>query len=47
MRIDKWIMTIYVRPDSWTGSRLFEVNIWMWHWQYGRHFQRKFSLEEL
>ncbi len=30
--------------DSWTGSRLFEVNIWMW--QYGRPFPRKFSVEE-
>jgi hypothetical protein len=32
------------RPDSGTGSRLFEVNIWMW--QYGRSFRRKFSVEE-
>jgi hypothetical protein len=24
------------RPDRWTGSRLFEVNIWMW--RYGRAF---------
>ena len=32
------------RPDSGAGSRLFEVNIWMW--QYGRPFQRKFSVEE-
>jgi hypothetical protein len=27
MRIGKWMMTIYVRPDSGTGSKLFEVNI--------------------
>ncbi len=31
------------RPDSWTGSRLFEVNIWMWH--YGRVFPRNISME--
>ena len=24
------------RPDSGTGSRLFEINIWMW--RYGRMF---------
>jgi hypothetical protein len=27
------------RQDSGTGSRLFEVNIWMW--RYGRSFPRK------
>jgi hypothetical protein len=32
------------RADSWTGSRLFEVDIWVW--QYGRPFPRKFSVEE-
>jgi hypothetical protein len=32
------------RPDSGTGSRLFEVNIWMC--QYGGPFSRKFSVEE-
>ena len=32
------------RPDSGTGSRLFEVNIWMW--KYGRPFPRKFSVDE-
>ena len=32
------------RPDSWTGSRLFKVNIWMWH--YGRAFPRKISVED-
>ena len=29
------------RPDSGTGSRLFEFNIWMW--RYGRAFPRKIS----
>jgi hypothetical protein len=32
------------RPDSGTGGRLFEVNIWMC--QYGRPFPRKFSVED-
>ena len=32
------------RPDSGTGSRLFEVNIWMW--KYGRTFPREFSVED-
>ncbi len=31
------------RPNSGTGSRLFEVNIWMWH--FGRAFPRKISVE--
>ena len=30
------------RQDSGTGSRLFEVNIWMW--RYGRSFPRKVSV---
>ena len=30
------------RQDSGTGSRLFEVNIWMWN--YGRAFPRKISV---
>ena len=30
------------RPDSGTGSRLFEVNIWMW--KYGRTFPIEFSV---
>ena len=34
------------RPDSGTGSRLFEVNIWMWKYHDGRPFPRKFSVEE-
>ncbi len=29
------------RPDSGTGSRPFEVNIWMW--RYGRAFPRNIS----
>jgi hypothetical protein len=32
------------RPDRGTGSRLFEVNIWMW--RYGRAFPRKISVED-
>ena len=32
------------RPDSGKGSRLFEVNIWMW--KYERPFPRMFSVEE-
>ena len=34
------------RPDSGTrtGSRLFEINIWMW--KYGRTFPREFSVED-
>ena len=32
------------RPDSGTGSRLSEVNIWMW--KYGRTFPREFSVED-
>ena len=29
------------RPDNGTGSRLFEINIWMW--RYGRTFPREVS----
>ena len=32
------------RPDSGTGSRLFEVNIWMW--RYGRTFPREISVAD-
>jgi hypothetical protein len=32
------------RQDSGTGSRLFEVNIWMW--RYGRSFPRKISVKD-
>jgi hypothetical protein len=32
------------RPDSWTCSRLFEVNIWMW--RYGRTFLSEISVEQ-
>ncbi len=32
------------RPDSGTGSKLFELNIWMWH--YGRALPRKISVED-
>ena len=32
------------RPDRGTGSRLFEVNIWMW--RYGRAFPRRISVED-
>ena len=32
------------RPDNGTGSRLFEVNIWMW--KYGTPFPREYSVEE-
>jgi hypothetical protein len=32
------------RPDSGTGSRLFEINIWMW--RYGRTFPREISVAE-
>ena len=30
------------RPDSGTGSRLFEINIWMW--RYGRTFPREITV---
>jgi hypothetical protein len=30
------------RPNSGTGSKLFEINIWMWH--YGRTFPRNVSV---
>ena len=32
------------RLDSGTGSRLFEVNIWMW--RYGRAFPREVSVKD-
>ncbi len=32
------------RPNSGTGSRLFEVNIWMW--RKGRVFPRKISVKD-
>jgi hypothetical protein len=32
------------RPNSGTGSRLFEVNIWMW--RYGRAFPRKITVKD-
>ena len=31
------------RPDNGTGSKLFEVNIWLW--RYGRSLSRKISVE--
>jgi hypothetical protein len=32
------------RPDSGTGSRLFEINMWMW--RYGRTFPRQISVDQ-
>ena len=32
------------RPDNGTGSRLFEINIWMW--RYGRTFPREVSVAD-
>ena len=32
------------RPDSGTGSRLFEINIWMW--RYGRTFPREITVAD-
>ena len=32
------------RPDSGTGSRLFEINIWMW--RYGRTFPREIAVAD-
>jgi hypothetical protein len=32
------------KPDSGTGSRLYEINIWMW--RYGRTFPRAISVEQ-
>jgi hypothetical protein len=32
------------RPDSGTGSRLFEINLWMW--RYGRNFPRQISVDQ-
>ena len=31
-------------PDSGTGSRLFEINIWMW--RYGRTFPREITVSD-
>ncbi len=31
------------RPDNGTGSRLFEINMWMW--RYGRTFPRQISVD--
>jgi hypothetical protein len=38
------VQLLYSRPYSGTGSRLFEVNIWMWN--YGRAFPRKMSVAD-
>ena len=32
------------RPDNGTGSKLFEVNIWLW--RYGRSLPRKHTVQE-
>ncbi len=32
------------RPDSGTGSRIFQINMWMWH--YGRTFPRQISVDQ-
>jgi hypothetical protein len=32
------------RPDNGTGSRLFEINMWMW--RYGRTFPRQISVDQ-
>ena len=32
------------RPNSGTGSRLFEINMWMW--RYGRTFPREISVDQ-
>jgi hypothetical protein len=32
------------RPDNGTGSRLFEMNMWMW--RYGRTFPRQISVDQ-
>jgi hypothetical protein len=32
------------RQDSGTGSRLFEINIWMW--RYGRTFPREITVSD-
>ncbi len=31
-------------PNSWTRSRLFEINMWMW--RYGRTFPRRISVDQ-
>ena len=30
------------RPDGWNGSRLYELNLWMWHYCLGQ--ERKVSV---
>ncbi len=32
------------RPDNGTGSRRFEINMWMW--RYGRTFPRQISVDQ-
>ena len=32
------------RRDNGTGSKLLEVNLWLW--RYGRSLQRKFTVDE-
>jgi hypothetical protein len=34
------------RSDSGTGSRLFEINMWMPVWRYGRTFPRQISVDQ-
>jgi hypothetical protein len=34
------------RPDSGTGSRLFEINMWMWRYGRTATFPRQFSVEQ-
>ncbi len=34
------------RPDSGTGSRLFDSEINMWMWRYGRTFPREISVDQ-
>ena len=34
------------RPDSGTGSRLFEINMWTRMWRYGRTFPREISVDQ-
>ncbi len=33
------------RPDSGTGSQLFEINMWMW--RYGRTFPHQISVDQV
>ncbi len=32
------------QPDRWNGSRLYEVNLWLWH--YGRGQPRTMFIDE-